>query len=135
MHDARSSGPETSPGKGEARRTESSVTSFEDDSNEAVSCDASTSGEGTVEATPHVTTASWGSAWQVPVILLSTVLIAAGFFALKGAQGSEADPEAFFELVQQRIVEGRLDEARVILAKAVRAAERCARKVPSTAPE
>ena len=123
MHDARSSGPETSPISGEVRRTESSTTPFEDDSTEAVSSETPTSSEGSGEVVSQVTAASWGSAWQVPVILLSTVLIAAGFFALKGARGSGADPEALFELVQQRIVEGRLDEARVILAKAVRAAD------------
>ena len=123
MHDARSGRPGTSPDSGDARRNEASVTPFEDDSTDAVSFEAE-SGESTSEGAVSVTsTASWGTAWQLPVILLSTALIIAGFFALKANQTTSADPEALFALVQQRIVEGRLDDARVLLAKAVRAAD------------
>jgi tetratricopeptide (TPR) repeat protein len=117
MHDARSGRPGTSPISGEAGRTKSGNTPFENDLTESVLPDADAPVE---TAAPQGT--SWGSAWQVPVILVSSVLILSGFFALERSQASHGDPEALFGMVQQRIVEGRLDEARVILAKAVRAA-------------
>ena len=121
MHDARSGKPEASPVSGEAGQTESTTASFEGDSSEVVSSAIDTlEGQEATSSPPSSSPPTWGSAWQVPVIALSTVLIVAGFVALKAARGAEADPRALFELVQKRIIEGRLDDARLILARAVR---------------
>jgi tetratricopeptide (TPR) repeat protein len=123
MHDARSDRPRTSSVSEEARQNESKHALFENDSLEGIPSDAETLvNTGAAEALESHG-AVWRSAWQIPVILASTVLILGGFFTLKNSQASQADPKALFEIVQQRIVEGRLDEARVMLAKAVRAAD------------
>ena len=120
MHDARSGKPEASSVSGEPRQTESTTAFLEGDPGEAVS--SATDTLDVQEANPSPpppAPPTWASAWQAPVIVLSTILIAAGFVVLKGGGGPGADPRALFELVQQRIIEGRLDEARLVLARAV----------------
>ena len=81
MHDARSSRPGTSPVSGEARQTESNDASVENDLMGAVTPDTESADASNGQISTQAS--SWGSAWQVPVIILSTALIVAGFFALE----------------------------------------------------
>lgn len=60
----------------------------------------------------------WSTAWQLPVVLLSTGLILGGFLLMRTRSSVPQDPTIFLEVAEQRITEGRLEEARVSLQRA-----------------
>ena len=62
-------------------------------------------------------------AWQLPVVLLSTGLILGGFLMMRSRASVPQDPTIFLEVAEQRIIEGRLEEARVSLRRATAALE------------
>ena len=58
------------------------------------------------------------NAWQIPLALLSTGLILLAFLMMRSRVEPPQDPTIFLEVAQQRIAEGRLEDARLALARA-----------------
>ncbi|MEC8560230.1 MAG: hypothetical protein VXY94_09145, partial [Planctomycetota bacterium] len=58
------------------------------------------------------------NAWQVPLVLLSTGLILGGFLVLGSRSKRVPDPSVMLGIAEQRIAEGRLDQARRALERA-----------------
>ena len=63
------------------------------------------------------------NAWQVPLILLSTGLILGGFLVLGSRSKLVPDPSVMLGIAEQRIAEGRLDQARLALERAATSIE------------
>ncbi|MED5507186.1 MAG: hypothetical protein VX684_05040, partial [Planctomycetota bacterium] len=63
------------------------------------------------------------NAWQVPLVLLSTGLILGGFLVLGSRSKRVPDPSVMLGIAEQRIAEGRLDQARRALERAATSIE------------
>ena len=85
-----------SPSAQEARR---------DSQEDAVDTDAST--ESPLDESGRI---PWRSTWQLPVALMSLLLIGVGFWAIRQAT-AQPDPNALLTIGAQRLAEGRLDDA------------------------
>ncbi|MEE2681224.1 MAG: hypothetical protein VX641_02510 [Planctomycetota bacterium] len=70
------------------------------------------------DGTSSAGSASLSTAWQIPLILLSTGLILVGFLVMRSRAVPPPDPTVFLEVAEQRISEGRLEDARQALARA-----------------
>ncbi|MAJ47861.1 MAG: hypothetical protein CBC35_11445 [Planctomycetes bacterium TMED75] len=89
--------------------------------------------EGGSEPVASSGSGGFSMAWQIPLVLLSTGLILSGFLMMRSRAAVPQDPAIFLEVAEQRIIEGRLEEARVSLQRASAALEVVAEAPNATA--
>ena len=73
---------------------------------------------GSDEANASAAGSMLATAWQIPLVLLSTGLILFGFLMMRSRAEPPQDPTVFLEVAEQRIIEGRLEDARLALGRA-----------------